>query len=82
MWVRVPPTLPIKMKPQLYINTNGYKPKVIVIVEDNAIKEIVKESCPEIEVEIFDYDVKEIDKHGKNIRKDGMGKTYKVIRFD
>ena len=65
----------------MYIHSTAHKPKVIVIVEDNEIKEIVKEGCPDIEVEIFDYDIEELDKVDSTIKRDGLGKEYKVIHF-
>jgi|LakMenEpi03Aug12_release.lakeMendotaPanAssembly.Ray.scaffolds.fasta_scaffold3166066_1 hypothetical protein len=65
--------------PQLFVDTMGNKPKLTIVMADGQIKDIVQKACPNLKVEIINYDVD--SDNDKEIRFDKQGKAYKVIEI-
>lgn len=71
---------PAKPKPQLIINAVGAKKKVSIIVSGGCVVDVVKSSCPDVNIEIYDYDVEGDD--CENCFLDNEGKQYKLITIE
>lgn len=63
-------------KPQLIIDAVGNTPKVTIVLSEGKIQAVVKKACPNVEVEIHDYDFLEKD---EPVSVDPQGKSYKII---
>lgn len=70
-------------KPQMINDATASKPKLKIIIYGGMIQDIIRESCPNVEIEVWDYDVEpNVIEDRKNCFKDAMGKLFNLIRFD
>lgn len=67
-----------KPKPQVFINsmTIGYEPKITIFVSGGAVEDVVKENCPNLKIEVHDYDVGDIELIHPDIFQDNKGRNY------
>jgi hypothetical protein len=73
----------IKTKPQLFIAAQAKNPKLKIIVSGGYIQDIIKESCPNIDVEIFDYDIDGMDiESNSNCFRDEKGEVFQLLKFN
>jgi len=72
----------IKTKPQMFIATQAKNPKLKIIVSGGCVQDIVKESCPNIDVEVFDYDIEGMDITDPNCYRDEKGECFQLIKFN
>jgi len=72
----------MKVKPQMFVAAQGKTPKLKIYVKGGTIQDIVKEACPTIEVEVFDYDIEGIDITESNYYRDERGDCFKLIKFN
>jgi hypothetical protein len=65
-----------KPKPQVFINsmTIGYEPKITIFVSGGMVEDVVKENCPNLKIEIHDYDIGDSD--SADIFQDNKGRNY------
>ena len=65
-----------KPKPQVFINsmTIGYEPKITIFVSGGMVEDVVKENCPNLKIEIHDYDIGDSD--SSDIFQDNKGRNY------
>jgi hypothetical protein len=65
-----------KPKPQIFINSMsvGYDPKITIFVSGGMVEDVVKENCPNLKIEIHDYDIGDSD--STDIFQDHKGKNY------
>jgi hypothetical protein len=64
--------------PQLFIDAKG-SPKVTIVMSGNQIKDIVKQGCPNLDLEIINYDVD--PKIESDYLEDKNGTPYKLIHL-
>jgi hypothetical protein len=65
-------------QPQLFIDAKG-SPKVTIVMSEGEIRDIVKQGCPNLDLEIISYDVD--SKIESDYLKDKSGKPYKTIQI-
>jgi hypothetical protein len=65
-----------KPKPQVFINsmTIGYEPKITIFVSGGMVEDVVKENCPNLKIQIHDYDIGDSD--SSDIFQDNKGRNY------
>jgi hypothetical protein len=67
-----------KTKPQLIINAMSLKQKVTIYVSGGKVDDIVKENCPELNIEVHDYDIGDIE---DNLHQDEKGRSFLCFEF-
>jgi hypothetical protein len=73
---------PIEKKiPQLFIDSMGVKKSITIIVEGGIIQDIVKNACPNIKIQIHDYDLDTIT-DDENIYLDQYNKKFHLTEFE
>jgi hypothetical protein len=73
---------PIEKKiPQLFIDSMGVKKSITIIVEGGIIQDIVKNACPNIKIQIHDYDLDTIT-DDENIYLDTWNKKFHLTEFE
>jgi len=65
-----------KPKPQVFINSMsiGYEPKITIFVSGGMVEDVVKENCPNLKIQIHDYDIGDSD--SSDIFQDNKGRNY------
>jgi hypothetical protein len=67
-----------KTKPQLIINAMSLKQKVTIYVSGGKVDDIVKENCPELNIEVHDYDIGDTE---DNLHQDEKGRSFLCFEF-
>jgi hypothetical protein len=67
-----------KTKPQLIINAMSLKQKVTIHVSGGKVDDIVKENCPELNIEVHDYDIGDTE---DNLHQDEKGRSFLCFEF-
>jgi len=67
-----------KTKPQLIINAMSLKQKVTIYVSGGKVDDIVKENCPQLDIEVHDYDIGDTE---DNLHQDEKGKSFLCFEF-
>jgi len=67
-----------KTKPQLFIHTTSLKQKVTIYVSGGRVDDIVKENCPELNIQVHDYDIGDTE---DNLHQDEKGKNFLCLEF-
>lgn len=67
-----------KTKPQLIINAMSLKQKVTIYVSGGKVEDIVKENCPELNIEVHDYDTGDRE---DNLHQDEKGRSFLCFEF-
>lgn len=67
-----------KTKPQLIINAMSLKQKVTINVSGGRVEDIVKENCPELDIEVHDYDIGDTE---DNLHQDEKGRSFLCFEF-
>jgi hypothetical protein len=67
-----------KTKPQLIINAMSLKQKVTIYVSGGRVDDIVKENCPELNIEVHDYDIGDME---DNLHQDEKGRSFLCFEF-
>ena len=67
-----------KTKPQLFIDATSLKQKVTIYVSGGKVEDIVKENCPELNIEVHDYDTGDRE---DNLHQDEKGKNFLCFEF-
>jgi hypothetical protein len=70
-------------KPQLINHATAIKPKIKIIVQGGMIQDIIRESCSNVEIEVWDYDIEpDVIENRKTCSKDSTGKLFNLFKFD
>jgi hypothetical protein len=67
-----------KTKPQLIINAMSLKQKVTIYVSGGKVDDIVKENCPQLNIEVHDYDIGDME---DNLHQDEKGRSFLCFEF-
>jgi hypothetical protein len=67
-----------KTKPQFIIDTTSLKQKVTIYVIGGRVDDIVKENCPELNIEVHDYDIGDTE---DNLHQDEKGRSFLCFEF-
>jgi hypothetical protein len=67
-----------KTKPQLIINAMSLKQKVTIYVSGGKVDDIVKENCPQLNIEVHDYDIGDRE---DNLHQDEKGRSFLCFEF-
>jgi len=67
-----------KTKPQFIIDTTSPKQKVTIYVSGGRVDDIVKENCPELNIEVHDYDIGDTE---DNLHQDDKGRSFLCFEF-
>ena len=67
-----------KTKPQLIINAMSLKQKVTIYVSGGRVDDIVKENCPELNIEVRDYDIGDTE---DNLHQDENGRNFICFEY-
>ena len=73
---------PIEKKiPQLFIDSMGCNKSITIIVEGGMIQDIVKTACPNIKIQIHDYDMDTITDE-ENVFVDQYNKQFHLTEIE